>query len=80
MLLYTEKQMDVAYRIDCKARTKSGLAWIKREEFRPLYEDLVEAFMVAYDEDILLGDDVPVYLLDAVNDLLEGTITTEELQ
>jgi hypothetical protein len=80
MLLYTEKQLDVAYRIDCKARTRSNLPWIKREEFRPLYEDLVEAFMVAYDEDILLGADVPVYLLDAVNDLLEGTITTEEIQ
>lgn len=80
MLLYTEKQMDVAYRIDCKARTKSGLAWIKREEFRPLYETLVEAFMVAYSEDNPLADDVPDYLLDAVNDLLEGTITTEEIQ
>ena len=80
MLLYTEKQMDVAYRIDCKARTKSGLAWIKREEFRPLYETLVEAFMVAYSEDHPLADDVPDYLLDAVNDLLEGTITTEELK
>jgi len=77
MLLYTEKQFDVAYRIDCKARTKSNLPWVKREEFRPLYEDLVEAFMVAYDEDILLGADVPVYLLDAVNDLLEGTVTVE---
>ena len=80
MLLYTEKQLDVAYRIDCKARTKSGLAWIKREEFRPVYETLVEAFMVAYNEDNPLADDVPDYLLDAVNDLLEGTITTEEIQ
>ena len=80
MLLYTEKQLDVAYRIDCKARTKSGLAWIKREEFRPVYEVLVEAFMIAYNEDHPLADDVPEYLLDSVNDLLEGTITTEELQ
>jgi len=80
MLLYTEKQMDVAYRIDCKARTKSGLAWIKREEFRPVYETLVEAFMIAYSEDNPLADDVPDYLLDAVNDLLEGTITQEEIQ
>jgi len=77
MLLYTEKQLDVAYRIDCKARTKSGLAWITREEFRPVYEVLVEAFMVAYQEDNLITDAVPEYLLDSVNDLLEGTITQE---
>jgi len=80
MLLYTEKQMDVAYRIDCKARTKSNLPWIQREEFRPLYETLVEAFMVAWNEDNPYVDDAPDFLLDAVNDLLEGTITTEELQ
>ena len=28
MLLYTEKQLDVAYRIDCKARTKCNEAWV----------------------------------------------------
>jgi hypothetical protein len=77
MLLYTEKQLDKAYKIDCKARTKSGLPWIRREEFRPVYEILVEAFMVAYQEDNLLGADVPEYLLDSVNDLLESTITIE---
>jgi hypothetical protein len=31
--------------------------------------------MVAYSEDYILGDDVPEYLLDAVNDLLESTLT-----
>jgi len=80
MLLYTEKQLDKAYRIDCKARTKSNLPWIQREEFRPLYETLVEAFMVAWNEDNPYIDDAPDFLLEAVNDLLEGTITTEELQ
>ena len=77
MLLYTEKQLDAAYRIDCKARTKSNLPWIKREEFRPLYETLVEAFMLAWDENTLIPKEAPAYLLDAVNDLLEGTITQE---
>jgi hypothetical protein len=36
--------------------------------------------MIAWSEDNPLADDVPDYLLDAVNDLLEGTITQEELQ
>ena len=77
MLLYTEKQLDTAYRIDCKARTKSGLAWIKREEFRPLYENLIEAFMIAWNEDTIIPVEAPDYLLYAVNDLLEGTLTVE---
>ena len=77
MLLYTEKQLDKAYRIDCKARTLSNEPWIQRENFRPLYEDLIEAYMVAYSEDYLLGNDVPEYLLEAVNDLLKSTLTLE---
>ena len=77
MLLYTEKQLDKAYRIDCKARTKCNEPWVQREDFRPLYEGLLESYMVAYSEDYILGDNVPEYLLDAVNDLLESTLTIE---
>jgi hypothetical protein len=75
MLLYTEKQLDVAYRIDCKARTRCNEAWVKREDFRPLYEDLLESYMIAYSEDNILGADIPEYLIESVNDLLESTLT-----
>lgn len=78
MLLYTEKQLDTAYRIDCKARTRCNEPWLKREDFRPLYEDLIESFMIAHNEDNILGADVPEYLLDSVNDLLESTLTLDK--
>jgi hypothetical protein len=77
MLLYTEKQLDVAYRIDCKARTLSNEPWVLRETFRPLYESLLEAYMVAYNEDDILGRDIPEYLIQSVNDLLQSTITID---
>ena len=77
MLLYTEKQLDVAYRIDCKARTHSNEAWITREEFLPLYEVLIEHFMKAHKADDILADDVPEYLINSVNDLLETTLTLD---
>ena len=78
MLLYTEKQLDKAYRIDCKARTICNEPWIKREDFRPLYEDLIESYMVTYNEDDILGKDVPEYLLDSINNLLETTLTLDK--
>ena len=78
MLLYTEKQLDVAYKIDCKARTKCNEPWIKREDFRPLYEDLLESYMIAYSEDDILGTDIPEYLINSVNELLESTLTLGE--
>jgi len=77
MLLYTEKQLDVAYRIDCKARTRCNEAWVTREDFRPLYEDLLESYMIAYSEDNILGADIPEYLIESVNDLLESTLTLD---
>tara|TARA_R100000988_G_scaffold52808_1_gene25942 strand:+ start:129 stop:362 length:234 start_codon:yes stop_codon:yes gene_type:complete len=77
MLLYTEKQLDVAYRIDCKARTKCNEPWVQREDFRPLYEDLLESYMIAYSEDDILGTDIPEYLIDSVNELLESTLTLD---
>ena len=78
MLLYTEKQLEKAYRIDCKACTKSNEKWIQLEEFRPLYEDLLEHFMKAYSADDILAADMPEYLIDSVNDLLETTITIDK--
>ena len=78
MLLYTEAQLEKAYRIDCKARTKSNEKWIQLEEFRTLYEDLLEHFMKAYSADDILAADMPEYLIDSVNDLLETTITIDK--
>jgi hypothetical protein len=78
MLLYTEKQLDVAYRIDCKARTKCNESWLKREDFRPLYEDLVESYMVAYTKNNPTQESIPEYLLDSINDLLESTLTLDK--
>ena len=78
MLLYTETQLEQAYKIDCKARTKVGEKWITLEEFRPLYEDLLEHFMKAYSADDILAADMPEYLIDSVNDLLETTITIDK--
>jgi hypothetical protein len=33
--------------------------------------------MIAHNEDNILGADVPEYLLDSVNDLLESTLTID---
>ena len=45
---------------------------------RPLYEVLIEHFMKAQNDDDILADDVPEYLINSVNDLLETTLTLEE--
>lgn len=78
MLLYTEKQLDVAYRIDCKARSKYNEPWVTREDFRPVYEDLLESYMVAFNLKDIANKKIPDHLLQSVNDLLELTLTLDK--
>ena len=43
--MYLEEDLDRAYRIDCKLRSKTDLSWIKREEFRKVYEEMLNAHL-----------------------------------
>tara|TARA_R110002126_G_scaffold62081_4_gene160149 strand:+ start:101 stop:325 length:225 start_codon:yes stop_codon:yes gene_type:complete len=44
---YTEKELDHAYRLDCRLRTQQDLPWIYREEFRVLFEDVLQSIFEA---------------------------------
>ena len=77
MLLYTEKQLDSAYRVDCRARTLCNEPWILRESFRLIYETIVEIYMKEHGEDKVFDSEAPEYLLDSVNDLIESTLTLD---
>ena len=66
--MYLEEDLDRAYRIDCKMRTKQDLAWIKRDKFRRVYEEMLEALLLGMPEmplevamqsvDNILGSDI----------------------
>ncbi len=45
LIMYLEDDLDRAYRIDCKMRSKVDIPWIKREEFRNVYEELLGAHL-----------------------------------
>ena len=45
LIMYLEDDLDRAYRIDCKMRSKTDLAWLKREEFRKVYEEMLNAHL-----------------------------------
>ena len=42
LVLYRESDLDKAYKIDCKARAKGNEPWLKREQFRNVYESLLD--------------------------------------
>jgi hypothetical protein len=78
MLLYLEKDLDRAYRLDCKARSKSNEPWITREQFRSLYEDLINLHLQKAEQENILIDDVPEWVLDSIDTMLETTLTLEK--
>ena len=67
-IMYLEDDLDRAYRIDCKMRTKQDLAWIKRDKFRKVYEELLEAHLKGMPE-------LPLeIIMDSVDRILESNI------
>ena len=78
MLLYLEKYLDRAYRLDFKARSKSNEPWITREQFRSLYEDLINLHLEKAEQEDILIDDVPEWVLDSIDTMLETTLTLEK--
>ena len=78
MLLYLEKDLERAYRLDCKARSKSNEPWITREQFRSLYEDLINLHLEKAEQEDILIDDVPEWVLDSIDTMLETTLTLEK--
>ena len=78
MLLYLETDLDNAYRLDCKARTKANQPWILREQFRSLYEDLITIHMERAEKEELILDDLPEWVIDSIDTMLETTLTLEK--
>ena len=77
MLLYLETDLDNAYKLDCKARTKANQPWILREQFRSLYEDLINLHLIKAEQENILVDDVPEWVLNSIDAMLEATLTLE---
>jgi len=78
MLLYLEKDLDKAYRLDCKARTKCNEPWVTREQFRSLYEDLISLHLEKAEYENIIVDDIPEWVLNSINTMLETTLTLEK--
>jgi len=51
MVLYLESQLDIAYREYCMLQVKNDMPFVKREEFRVLYEKLMEQAFGELDEE-----------------------------
>ena len=77
MLLYLETDLDSAYKIDCKERSKKGKPWIKREEFRGVYEELIDLYLQKAGDHIFVDmplADIPEWVRGEVERTLQSEI------
>jgi hypothetical protein len=81
MLLYLETDLDNAYKIDCRERTKKDKPWIKREEFRGVYEELIELYLEKAKDHIFVDitfEEAPGWVLSEVERTLNQELVFEE--
>ena len=77
LIMYLEDDLDRAYRIDCKMRSKVDIPWIKREEFRTLYEDLMDLYMIQLDKELLELEDAPEFILESLEGIINKSLHFE---
>ena len=78
MILYREKDLDEDYNIDCKARSRNNMPWIKREDFRKIYEDLMDLYMIQLSPRQLLEvEEIPEVVLDSLKGILNKSLHFE---
>ncbi len=76
LVLYRESDLDKAYQIDCKARAKGNEPWLKREQFRRVYESLLDMhFTRALDKTYQhKADELAEHIIGLVNKTLENSL------
>jgi len=78
LVLYRESDLDKAYKIDCKARSRNNMPWIKREDFRKIYEDLMDLYMIQLSPRQLLEvEEIPEVVLDSLKGILNKSLHFE---
>tara|TARA_E500000318_G_scaffold19871_1_gene20575 strand:+ start:1097 stop:1336 length:240 start_codon:yes stop_codon:yes gene_type:complete len=75
MILYTEKNLDYAWRYDCKQRTKNNLAWLHREEFRFHFEKYLDTLVAGQNPKVSMT--VKIYMPKEISEDIKNIIDLE---
>ncbi len=80
LILYTEENLDYAWRYDCKQRTKDNLAWLHREEFRYHFEKYLDTLLAGQNPEhyMLIKIYIPKQILDDIQTIIDTEIEDPE--
>tara|TARA_E500000318_G_C3552094_1_gene209328 strand:- start:1080 stop:1328 length:249 start_codon:yes stop_codon:yes gene_type:complete len=82
MILYTEKQLEEAWRADCKKRSLNDSPWIKLEEYRSLFEACLDLKISGMDEQSryflnTFNIHIPEKLLRGIQEIIDIELDTQ---
>jgi len=80
MLLYTEEDLDRAYKLDCKERSKQDKPWVTRSDFRNVYEELIGVYLDQVNNETLASmplQDIPMWVIEEVEHTLQNKLIIE---
>jgi hypothetical protein len=70
MILYSENQLNEAWKYDCKKRSANGRHWISRTDYENLFVLYLDS-IVSGDELIKLDIYIPQEMLDSIDEVVE---------
>ena len=67
MIIYTETNLDLAWREDCKFRSKIGEEWLEREEYRRRFEAELDEYIAGLKQVEDLDIIIPKWITDIID-------------
>ena len=65
MIIYTEANLDLAWREDCKFRTSIGEEWLEREEYRRRFETELDDYIAGLSTKFSII--IPSWILETID-------------
>jgi hypothetical protein len=67
MIIYTEKNLDLAWHEDCKFRSKIGEQWLGREDYRRRFEEELDEYIAGLKQVEDLDIIIPKWITDIID-------------
>ena len=65
MILYKEIDLDKSWREDCKIRSKLDECWIRREQYRNMFENAIDMYLATGAKTKLIH--IPEWIYESIN-------------
>jgi hypothetical protein len=83
MILYTEKQLDQSWQLDCKHRSRFDKPWLAREKYRDMFEACLDLKVAGLHDQAryyleTFDLKIPEEIIESIEDTIELELEEDE--